>query len=158
LPAPSAIIFLATFACAATAQDAGALQYSLKVHPTEVVYHENGEQWIHRVSFTFTVLNSAATAYAGSAPSCELFDVEVFQEDSGMVKSIWKWSSTQKFCDRPTPIAIQPGQKWHGRAVWKFKESTVEGARYKDVATFIPSHESAAAPLEVGTTEEITLD
>jgi hypothetical protein len=134
--------------CAA-AQTIDALNYSLDVKPQSLKIDTTRGPKTYKQTFTFTVINTSKTSFAGLAPSCQLFDIEVFREDSSGDELVWKWSKTQNFCDKMTPVTIAPGVRWQRLAIWEFAGPSLKGGQYKAVATFIPSHGKVAVEYKI---------
>ncbi len=143
-----ATLLLAWLNCAA-AQTIDALNYSLDVKPQSLKIDTTRGPKTYRETFTFTVTNISKTSFAGLAPSCQLFDLEVFREDPSGEEFVWKWSKTQNFCDRVTPVAIAAGERWQRHAIWEFAGPSLKGGQYKAVATFIPSRGKVAVEYKI---------
>jgi len=151
----SAILLLAGLACGAGAQNKSPLTYTLVAKPGDLTVDQMpGPSPAKKYSenFTFTVANTSDTDYEGTAPSCQVFDVEVFQLMSNGNKSVWKWSQGMMFCQKVTEVIIPAGLSWQKSVDWNFGGMDVTDGKYKAVATFIPSNTTTETLFEIKTT------
>ncbi len=149
-----AILFLAGLACGAGPQTRSPLAYALVAKPGDLTVDQMpgpGPAKKHSENFTFTVTNTSATDYEGTAPNCQLFDVEVFQLVSSGTKSVWKWSQGMMFCEKVTDVLIPAGLSWQRSVTWDFSAMDVTDGKYKAVATFIPSNTTTETSFEIKT-------
>ncbi|MGO9642952.1 MAG: BsuPI-related putative proteinase inhibitor [Candidatus Acidiferrales bacterium] len=152
----AATVLLAGLACAAGAQNKSPLAYSLTAKPGDLTVDQMpgpGPAKKYREDFTFTVKNTSDTDYEGTAPSCKVFDVEVFQEIASGDKPVWKWSSDMMFCQKVTQVVIPAGLSWQESVAWNFGAPDVKDGKYKAVATFIPANTTTATTFEFKTTQ-----
>lgn len=150
----AAVLFLAGLACAAGAQNKSPLTYAIAANPGDLTVDQMpgpGPAKKYSENFTFTVANTSDTDYEGTAPSCQVFDVEVFQIVSSGDKSVWKWSQGMMFCQKVTEVLIPAGLSWQKSAAWNFSATDVTDGKYKAVATFIPSNTTAETTFEIKT-------
>ncbi len=149
-----AILFLAGLACAAGEQNKSPLSYAIVASPGDLTVDQMpgpGPAKKYSENFTFTVKNTSDTDYEGTAPSCQLFDVVVFQQVSSGDKSAWKWSRGMMFCQKVTEVLIPAGLSWQKSAVWNFSATDVTDGKFKAVATFIPSNTTTETTFEIKT-------
>ncbi|HYB61133.1 MAG TPA: BsuPI-related putative proteinase inhibitor [Methylomirabilota bacterium] len=150
----AAILVLAGLACGAGAQNKSPLTYALVAKPGDLTVDQMpgpGPAKRQSENFTFTVTNSSDTDYEGTAPSCQVFDVEVFQLVSSGNKSVWKWSQGMMFCQKVTEVIIPAGLGWQKSVDWNFSSMDVTDGKYKAVATFIPSNTTTETTFEIKT-------
>jgi hypothetical protein len=150
----AAILVLAGLACDAGAQNKSPLTYTLVAKPGDLTVDQTpGPVPAKKYSenFTFTVANTSDTDYEGTAPTCQLFDVEVFQLGASGDKSVWKWSQGMMYCEKVTQVLIPAGLSWQQSATWNFGAMDVTDGKYKAVATFIPSNTTTEMLFEIKT-------
>ena len=148
----AAILLLAGLACGAGAQNKSPLTYALVAKPGDLTVDQMpgpGPAKKYSENFTFTVTNTSDTDYEGTAPSCQIFDVEVFQLFSTGNKSVWKWSQGMMFCQKVTDVLIPAGLNWQKSADWNFSAMDVADGKFKAVATFIPSNTTSETVFEI---------
>lgn len=57
---------------------------------------------------------------------------------------VWVWSKGTSFCQAVTPVRIAAGQNWQKSVAWKFNASNAKDGKYKAIATFAATKNSAA--------------
>jgi hypothetical protein len=145
-------LVVACLACWA-AQKSGPLTYRLDVKPGDITLPPKPAAQIPAAqleeAITFTVSNSSDTDYEGTAPSCQISDVEIFWSGPSGEKSVWKWSDGQMFCQKVTPVIIPAGLNWQQTVKWDFNPADAARGSYRVAATFIPSNAVASASFEI---------
>jgi hypothetical protein len=150
----AAILFLAGLACGAGAQNKSPLTYTLVAKPGDLTLDQMpgpGPAKKYSETFTFTIANTSDTDYEGTAPTCQLFDVEVFQTGSSGDKSVWKLSRGMMYCQKVTEVLIPAGLSWQKSADWNFGAMDLTDGKYKAVATFIPANTTTETSFEIKT-------
>lgn len=152
-----AIAFLASLVCWA-AQKPGPLTYRLVVSPGDITVPATPHPAApgaaapathQEEAITFTVINSSDTDYEGAAPSCQIFDVEIFWLGPAGDKLVWRWSEGQMFCQKVTPVVIPAGLNWQQTVRWNSAPATMQPGKYRVDATFIPSNVVASSGFEI---------
>lgn len=136
-------------------KSADLLKYSLSAAPGNIQLDRMpgpGPARSYQETFTFTVTNPTRTDYAGTAPSCKTFDVEVVPI-SAADQPVWTWSKGRFFCQSVTPVPIAAGKSWQKSVVWKFTTADVKDGKYRATATFVPTNGTAAADFEITSVE-----
>ncbi len=148
---------LASLACWA-AQKPGPLTYRLVVSPGDITVPAapspsapgTAAPSAHQEeAITFTVVNSSDTDYEGTAPSCQISDVEIFWLGPAGDKLVWRWSEGQMFCQKVTPVVIPAGLNWQQAVKWNSAPAEMQPGKYRVDATFIPSNAVASAGFEI---------
>jgi hypothetical protein len=104
----------------------------------------------YQEQFTFTVKDPTRTDFAGTAPSCQTFDVEVIPVSGTNPAPIWLWSKGMVFCQVVTPVNIAAGKGWKKTVIWKFTTADVPDGKYRAIATFVPTgNKSATVEFEI---------
>jgi hypothetical protein len=146
------LALVASVACWA-AQKPGPLTYRLVVSPGDITLAANpapGAPAAHQEeTITFTVVNSSDTDYEGTAPTCQISDVNIFWLDPAGDKLVWKWSQGQMFCQKVTPVVIPAGLNWQQTVKWDSAPAAMQAGKYRVDATFIPSDAVASANFEI---------
>jgi intracellular proteinase inhibitor BsuPI len=142
------LALLASIGCWA-AQKSDPLTYRLKVEPGDITMPAKPSSAAQEETITFTVINSSGVDYEGTAPSCQIFDVEIFWAGPNGEKSVWKWSDGRMFCQTVTSVVIPAGLTWQQTVKWDFSPADVQPGKYRVAATFIPSNAVASAGFEI---------
>jgi Intracellular proteinase inhibitor len=152
LSATVGLAILASLACWA-AQKPGPLTYRLVVSPGDITLAAkpapDAPAAHQEESITFTGVNSSDTDYEGTAPTCQIFDVEIFWLGPSGDKLVWTWSQGKAFCQSVTPVVIPAGLNWQQTAKWDSAPAAMQPGKYRVDATFIPSNAVASANFEI---------